>query len=80
MKKEEKLRELKGLIDVEYFTEKELSARLKISVSKLQKDRVNGRGIPFVLIGKSVRYSSWHVYEYLIQNTHQSTSANSVGA
>ena len=66
-------------LDDEFFTEGELSVRLKISKSKLQKDRVRGEGIPYVMLGSSVRYSARAVAEYLAKNTHQSTSAATAG-
>lgn len=70
-----------NFIEDTYLTEKELAERLKVSVSKLQKDRVKGIGIPFTIIGgKAVRYSARTVSEYLAKNTFQSTTAVTEGA
>jgi hypothetical protein len=42
-----------GLI---FLTEHQLGRRWQISVKKLQADRYNRRGVPFVKLGRSVRY------------------------
>jgi hypothetical protein len=69
-----------SFIEDTYLTEKELAERLKVSVSKLQKDRVKGTGVPFTIVGgKSVRYSARAVSEYLSKSTYQSTTAVSEG-
>ena len=49
----------------ELLTEKELSRSLKISLPKLRKDRIRGKGFPFVKIGKSVRYPVAAVHDHL---------------
>jgi len=44
--------------------------------STLQKDRVSGTGIPFVRIGRLVRYRATDVQSYIAELvTHRSTSA-----
>lgn len=59
------------------LTEKHLAALLQISVSKIQKDRVRGgKGmIPYVLVGRCVRYRLSDLQRYLEQNLRQHTSA-----
>ncbi len=47
------------------FTEKECAELLKISVKKLQKDRCNRVGIPYVKLGGSVRYREQDIYQFL---------------
>ncbi|WP_421696523.1 hypothetical protein [Aestuariivirga sp.] len=42
-----------GLI---FLTESQLAERWQVSVKKLQADRGNRCGVPFVKIGRSVRY------------------------
>ena len=51
--------------NVSMFTEKELSRELNISLPKLRADRVKGVGVPFVKIGKSVRYPMSVILEHL---------------
>jgi hypothetical protein len=48
------------------LTERELSKLLGRSVASLQKDRVAGRGVPFVKLGpRMVRYHSADVASYI---------------
>ena len=39
-----------------YITEKELSAITGRALQTLRNDRFNGRGFPYIKLGKSVRY------------------------
>ncbi len=48
-----------------YLTEKEVSEISSIALSTLRQDRFEGRGIPYVKLAKSVRYSLQDVIEYL---------------
>lgn len=50
-----------GLI---FLTEHQLGRRWQISVKKLQADRYNRRGVPFVKLGRSVRYRLAEVLAY----------------
>jgi Helix-turn-helix domain len=43
--------------DLELLTPKETATFLRLSVSWLAKARMNGEGPPFMLFGRSVRYS-----------------------
>ncbi len=52
-----------------YLTESELSEYLNISIRTLQSQRGRGDGIPYVKIGRSVRYQLDMVLKYLEQNT-----------
>lgn len=47
-----------------FLTERQLADRWQISVKKLQADRWNGCGVPFVKIGRSVRYRLAEVLAY----------------
>ncbi|MGJ0393308.1 MAG: helix-turn-helix transcriptional regulator [Methylocystis sp.] len=47
--------------------EKEVSAITGRAPATLQKDRVNGRGIPFVRIGRLVRYRKSDVTRYIAE-------------
>ncbi len=39
-----------------YITEKQLSAMTGRALQTLRNDRFNGRGFPYIKLGKSVRY------------------------
>lgn len=62
------------------LTEGETANYLNISKSKLQKDRVKGVGVPFVLIGTCVRYKMGDIMAYIAKNTCNSSSQVAVGA
>lgn len=47
-----------------FLTEGQLAKRWQISVKKLQADRWNFRGVPYVKIGRSVRYRLAEVFAY----------------
>lgn len=57
-------------ISDKYLTEKELAELFGISVSKLQNDRLMGRGIPYVKVGRAVRYASSAVEAWLAEHRH----------
>jgi hypothetical protein len=44
------------------------------SVSTLQKERVSGGGIPFVKLGRSVRYRLGDIKVHIAKNVRRSTS------
>ncbi len=50
------------------------AAYIGCSVHKLQKDRRTGNSIPFIKIGRSVRYDVDTLEEYVRQHTFTSTS------
>lgn len=58
----------------ELLTEDELSEIIHRSPSSLQKDRVRGVGIPFIKIGRLVRYLPSVVEAELESRTRRSTS------
>ena len=58
-KKEEKM---------EMLTEIELAEILKKSVQTLRNDRFLGRGVPYIKVGRSVRYLKTDVEEYIQKN------------
>ena len=59
---------------MDHFTERQLAERLGISVRTLQAQRQRGGGIPFVKLGRAVRYARSDVEQYLEQHRHRSTS------
>lgn len=56
------------------LTEKQLAERLSISSRTLQTDRQRGGGIPYLKIGRSVRYDRDDVVAYLNSRKRTSTS------
>jgi len=52
----------------------ELAKRLSIEVRTLQAHRQRGGGIPFIKIGRSVRYDLEAVEKYLRESSFSSTS------
>ncbi len=63
-----------NMTSIDHLTERQLAERLGISVRTLQAQRQRGGGIPFVKLGRSVRYASSDVEQYLEQHRHRSTS------
>ena len=57
-----------------FLTETELALRQKRSVKTLQADRVAGRGVPFLKIGRSVRYRVADVIAFEQAKLRRSTS------
>lgn len=53
-----------------YLREGEVAERLNVSVKKLQADRWNFRGIPYVKFGRSVRYQLADVIAHEEKNKH----------
>ena len=47
------------------LSQPEVQAMTRLSASKLEKDRVIGSGIPFVKIGRAVRYRLSDVQRFL---------------
>ena len=58
----------------DFLNENQRADRLNISVRTLQGDRQRGGGIPFVKIGRSVRYDWCRVQEHLSSCERRSTS------
>ena len=56
------------------WDENELSAKSGIAVSTLQKQRVRGDGIPFVKMGRLVRYRPQDCAAFFAKRVVQSTS------
>lgn len=61
-------------IDDGLLTEFELAARHRRSVKTLRNDRVAGRYVPFIKIGRHVRYRLADVLAYESQHRRTSTS------
>ena len=53
----------------EYWLEEEVAELLHISKSKLRRDRRTGKGLPYVTIGRTIRYPIEQVSAYLNENT-----------
>ena len=51
--------------DVKYLTEKQVAEITKFALSTLRNDRFLGRGIPYMKIGKSVRYNYADVIDFM---------------
>jgi hypothetical protein len=49
----------------QYLTEREVASMTRIAVATLRNNRYLRRGIPFIKIGKSVRYKIQDVVLYL---------------
>ena len=56
------------------YSEKQLAARWGTSTKKLQADRHNGGGCPFVRIGRLIRYRPADIATYEKANLRNSTS------
>lgn len=48
-----------------YLTEKEVAEMTGLSLSNLRNARFQGRGLPYVKVGRSVRYSLTDVIDYM---------------
>ncbi len=57
-----------------FLTEGQLAEELGISVRTLQGDRQRGTGIPFVKLGRTVRYNWDSVLVYIQKHERISTS------
>jgi DNA binding domain, excisionase family len=56
------------------LTERELAKRLAVSQRTLQTQRQTGHGIPFIKVGKCVRYRLEDVEQYLSDRRYLSTA------
>lgn len=65
---------LNNLPAYQLINEKEAAAILRVSVSKLQKDRMTGCGLRYVSYGKCVRYRLDDIATFIEANTRLSTS------
>lgn len=57
-----------------FLTETQLAERHQRSIKTLQNLRVTGEGIPFIKIGRSVRYRLCDLLEWEQKNLRSSTS------
>lgn len=60
--------------DHPHLTEQQLALRWGVSVKKLQADRLKGGGIPFIRLGRAVRYRYADVMAWEEQHRLTSTS------
>ena len=51
------------------LTEKEVQELYKLNVKTLQRERFNGTGIPYVKLGRRVRYKIEDIQKYIERNT-----------
>ena len=51
------------------LTEKEVQELYKLNVKTLQRERFNGSGIPYIKLGRRVRYKVSDINAYLEKNT-----------
>jgi hypothetical protein len=59
-----------------FLNEYELADRHQRSVKTVRNDRVRGTGVPFVRIGRSVRYRLSDIVRYEAERLCTSTSSN----
>lgn len=59
---------------IQLYTEKEVSELLRIPVQTLRNNRSTGRILPYIKIGRSVRYSGKDIADYL--NSHRISTGN----
>lgn len=59
------------------LTEEETASLLNLSKRTLQAWRGRGCGPRFIKVGRSIRYRSENVQEFVNENVHQSTSEDS---
>ena len=57
-----------------YITEKQLSAMTGRALQTLRNDRFNGRGFPYIKLGKSVRYDEEVVIAIMEQSKVETSS------
>ena len=57
------------------LTAKEAARRLKVSTSWMAKARMRGDGPPYILVGRSIRYSDAALLQWLKSRQRLSTSA-----
>lgn len=60
-----------------FLTEQELATRQRRSVKTLQADRLKGGGVPFVKLGRSVRYRLSDIMDWEDAHVMRSTSDTS---
>jgi hypothetical protein len=51
--------------DKNYLTEKEASIKSRKALSTLRNDRLMGRGLPYIKVGRSVRYDLDDIIAYM---------------
>ena len=59
--------------DYELLTEGEVARLIRMSVYKLQRDRCNGKGIPYLRLGRSIRYRRSDVVAFIDRCTPRIT-------
>jgi hypothetical protein len=53
----------------EYYTDRDIAVKTKIAISTLRNERSRGVGMPYVRIGRSIRYRKADVESYLAART-----------
>lgn len=57
-----------------HLDENQLSERWSVSIKKIQADRLKGCGVPFIRLGRAVRYRFADVVAWEERHLHASTS------
>jgi hypothetical protein len=52
-----------------YLTEKQLSEKIHRSIHTLRRDRWEGKGIPYIRLGRQILYESSAIERYLTDHT-----------
>lgn len=52
-------------------TEKQVAKILEVSLSKLRQDRHLGRGLAYIRVGRSIRYTTEDIEKFLEENRIQ---------
>lgn len=63
-----------GAMYTPYHNEKAVACMLGLSIYTLQKYRRQGKGPKYYKFGRSVRYSTRHILDYMQTNEYRNTS------
>lgn len=58
----------------EYLNTKQLAQRLGLHFHTLEKWRVEGKGPPFIRIGRTIKYRWWEVEKWMNERQFKNTS------
>ena len=78
MKKNESINVFWEALDEALFTQKSIAEVLQISEAKLERDRWLGDGIPYLKLGKTVRYRKKNVLAWLEQHGNPLLSTSQI--
>lgn len=63
-------------LNVKYLTEVQVAEMTGVALSTLRNQRFNGEGMPYVKLGRSVRYGLSDVITYMESHKIDTTSGN----